>query len=110
MGKHLEKKQKKPNLKKTQKGGPHIKDIVENQENCESAQNLATKLTSKLMAVLPPENNKLAKENLKYVKVKNENNSENQRKQGNIERRSRKDREENKRTRDPKSASPEKNA
>ena len=106
--KHFEKTQKEPNSKKTQKNGSHKKDFLENQQNYESAQNLATKLTSKLMAVLPPENAKLAKENLNYVKVKTETSSENQTKQGTNERRSRKDREDKKRIRDPKSESPEK--
>merc|ERR1712106_215391 len=80
----------------------------DNQRKYESAQNLATKLTAKLMAVLPPENSKLTKEKLKYVKVENETSSEDQTKQGNNERLSRKDIDENKRIRDPKSASPEK--
>merc|ERR1712106_1020598 len=80
----------------------------DNQRKYESAQNLATKLTAKLMAVLPPENSKLTKEKLKYVKVENETSSEDQTKQGNNERLSRKDIDENNRIRDPKSASPEK--
>eukprot|EP00090_Calanus_glacialis_P004073 TRINITY_DN13020_c0_g1_i1.p1 TRINITY_DN13020_c0_g1~~TRINITY_DN13020_c0_g1_i1.p1 ORF type:complete len:1584 (-),score=357.76 TRINITY_DN13020_c0_g1_i1:90-4673(-) len=103
-----ERKQKEQNTKNIQKGGANTKDFIDNQRKYESAQNLATKLTAKLMAVLPPENGKLTKEKLKYVKVENETSSEDQTKQGNNERMSRKDIEENIRVRDPKSASPEK--
>merc|ERR1712128_230996 len=101
-----ERKEKEQNLKNVQKGGSNMKDSIDNQRKYESAQNLATKLTAKLMAVLPPENGKLTKEKLKYVKVENETSSEDQTKQGNNERLSRKDIDE--RIRDPKSASPEK--
>jgi len=103
-----ERKQKEQNLKNVQKGGSNMKDSIDNQRKYESAQNLATKLTAKLMAVLPPENGKLTKEKLKYVKVENETSSEDQTKQGNNERMSRQDIEESIRVRDPKSASPEK--
>jgi len=104
----IEKKQREQNSKIAKKSGANTKDLVDNQRKYESAQNLATKLTEKLMAVLPPENAKLTKEKLKYVKVENETSSEDQTKQGNNERMSRKDKEDNIRVRDPKSASPEK--
>ena len=98
----------KQNSKYVKKSGPHTKDSTEIKQKNESARNLATKLSAKLMVVLPPENNKVTKEKLKYVKV--EDRTEDEAIQGDSERMSRKDREDNKnkRIRDPKSASPEK--
>jgi len=100
----IQKQHKKQNSKQAQKSGPHLKNSTEN----ESAQNLAKKLSAKLMVVLPPENSRLTKEKLKYVKVDNKTSREDQAKQGDNERMSRKDKEDNIRIRDPKSASPEK--
>jgi len=103
-----ERKQKEQNPKIIQKSGANVKESFDNQRKYESAQNLATKLTAKLMAVLPPENSKITKEKLKYVKVENETSSEDQTKQSNNARMSRNDIEEDIRVRDPKSSSPEK--
>lgn len=98
-------KQSEQNLKQ----GLHFKDTKESQKKYEQTHNLASKLTEKLMAVIPPENGKLMKEKSNYVKVENEGSSEDQAKPGKNERSSRKDRDDRKmRARDPKSASPEK--
>merc|ERR1719320_1691136 len=105
---------KKPHNKQkskyVKKSGPDTKDAIEIKPKNESARNLATKLSAKLMVVLPPENNKVTKEKLKYVKVEDRTCTEDEAIQGDSERMSRKDREDNKnkRIRDPKSESPEK--
>ena len=86
------------------------KEAHHENEKYDSAQNLANKLTAKLMSVLPPENGKITAD--KYVRVENESGSSDSQSNtkgsdGSVERSVRTKSKDN-RVRDRKSASPEK--
>ena len=110
--KHKRKEQdrKHPGKRAAAAAGKEPKEGHHENEKYDSAQNLANKLTAKLMSVLPPENGKPTSD--KYVRVENESGSSDSQSNakgsdGSAERSAR-TKSKDSRVRDRKSASPEK--